>query len=103
MEFIILFVVLVIGLITGWNLRERYAMLVVKDLVSELSTKAKENSIKIKMEKHNDHFYVYNAEDNSFMGQSDTFDNIDKLLSERYPGKKFLMTEENMKEVGIEL
>lgn len=103
MEFVILMVALAVGVIFGWNLREVHAKRVVNNVMADLKEKAKENSIKIKIEKNNGHLYVFNAEDDSFMGQGDTFAIVDKLLSEKYPGKKFLISEENVKEVGLEL
>jgi hypothetical protein len=46
---------------------------------------------------------MYNAETNEFLGQSTDIYELDKILNERYPGKKFILSEKNLAEVGVEL
>ena len=103
MEFVILIAAIGAGIVAGWNMREVYAKRVVLDMIKETAEKVKKESIKIKLEKKDNTFYAFNFETDAFMGQAESFENIDKLLSDKFPGKKFLITEENMKEVGIEL
>lgn len=103
MEFLILIAAIGAGVIAGWNMREVYAKRVVSEMIKETAEKAKKDSIKIKLEKKDNTFYAFNFETDAFMGQAESFETIDKLLSEKFPGKRFLITEENMKEVGLDL
>lgn len=108
MEFLILIVAMFIGALLGWDLRERFATHQIKRFLKEVEEmKAPEEDdsdepkIPITIEKHNNHFYVYNKENNQFMGQAGTREELEEVLMERFPGKKFACSEQTLKEIGF--
>lgn len=103
MEFLILFGALFVGVLLGWELRERYAMRVVNQLLKEVeeSTEAEaEETDRIKLERHGEVVYAFDGEDN-FIAQGATVYELDEAIQKRFPGRKFLIKESNMKEVGF--
>jgi hypothetical protein len=81
-------------------------MRAVKSFLAEMEEEQEvpqKEGIKINLEKHKDVLYMYNAETNEFLGQSTDIYELDKILNERYPGKKFILSEKNLAEVGVEL
>lgn len=104
MEFFILFGAIVFGIVVGWNARELHAKSTLKKLALTLQEKLEEdeeNRIRVSIELHNNHFYVYDTENNKFMAQAGTREELENILVERFPGKKFACSEENLKEVGF--
>lgn len=98
--FIVLFVVFVLGGAYGWDLRERHAKRTLESLskkVEETLTEEVKNVIHITVEEHNGVLFVYNKEDHNFMAQGSTAMELEKNLSERFPGKRFACSEEHMK------
>lgn len=103
-EFIILGVGLFIGAISGWYLREYRAMHIVNQMIKQLDEKVeeeKQNSIRVTIEKHNDHFYVFEHETNKFLGQAESMDALDSYLAKHFPGKKFLVKESELESIGV--
>lgn len=92
-----------LGVSFGWNLRERMAERVVKKFLEEMEDSAvdSENLINISIEKENNTYYVYDKEKNSFMGQATSRKELEDVLAERFPGKRFLADSDNLKEVGF--
>lgn len=104
-EFIVLVVVWVVAFATGWTAREKYAERqlnhVLKTVEKNVSDQVQKNMVKVSIEKHDGHYYVYNEKDNSFMAQGDSKEALEKMLHDKYPEKKFAATEENLIEVGF--
>ena len=88
----------VVGVHNGWKAREVVAEKRLKQLEVE---KAKETLVLVTIEKHDNHFYVFQKDTNKFLTQADTKEALEKNLRELFPGKRFVMTEENMKEIGF--
>lgn len=106
MEFVILFCAVLAGVVAGWFIREEYAKRVVNTYLADLRGKIeedKENSIKVKLEKHKDHIYVFEDETDKFLGQAENLEELDKYMSTTYPGKRFLVRESNAESVGVKL
>jgi hypothetical protein len=105
MEFLILIVVAVVSFVWGWNTRERVAMHHTNKLLEDLMTHAvqeeKEQLIRIKIEKHEGNLYAYHYENSSFIAQASDRKELEKKLAEKYPGKRFGCTEDNLKEIGF--
>ncbi len=96
-------IIFFLGISFGWQLRERMAERVVKKFLADIegSEDLKHNCINISIEKHNDTYYVYDKDNNSFMGQASTRVELEKVLGERFPGKRFMADGDNLKEVGF--
>lgn len=106
MEFIILFVSVFAGVVAGWYLREFQAKRVVDNYLAEVQEKVEEekkNAVRIKIEKHHEHIYVFEHDTDKFLGQAATIDELDKYLSETYPGKRFLVQESEAEAIGVKL
>ena len=94
----------VVGVHNGWKAREVVAEKMLKQLagnVEKAVEKAKENLVHITIEKHDEQFYVFQTATNKFLTQADTKEALEKNLLELFPGKRFVMSEENMKEIGF--
>ena len=89
----------------GWVLREQYAKYRVNKMMSFLETtvtaEVKEKVVRIVIERHSGMFYVYSAEDRSFMAQGVTRQELEDNLAKRYPGKMFGAEPDNLKLLGV--
>jgi hypothetical protein len=95
-------IVLGIGYHLGWNARERHAKEVLKSLVQGIEEDTNtEDEIKITIDKHNDCYYVYRMEDQTFMAQGKTRNELEHSLMKLFPGKKFACAHDNLVKVGF--
>ena len=104
-QLIILAVVsLFVGLYLGWKVREVVAARRVAQLVQEYEQTTKEvineSVVPVTIEKHSGNYYVYQA-DGKFIAQAETRELLEDALIEKFPGKYFSVTPENLKEVGF--
>jgi hypothetical protein len=89
----------------GWKLREVFAQHMVNQLSDRLTIRLHdtiENAIPIAIERHENVFYVYNVDTNSFMTQGSTRKELERNLQRLFPDQIFKASEENMREVGFE-
>ena len=104
MEIILLvvftFVVWLMGAVSGWNSRERHAKKQMEKFFERVD-EAEEEQIHIIIEKHNDMLYVYDKDTKQFMAQGSSQEDVEKILVERFPGKRFACPESILKEVGF--
>jgi hypothetical protein len=92
------------GFSLGWHAREKAAERIVNKLMDQFDKEQEEletNVIKISIEKHNNTYYVYDKEKNSFMGQASNRKELEDVLAQRFPDKRFLADSDNLKEVGF--
>jgi hypothetical protein len=109
MEIILLvvftFVVWVMGAVSGWNAREKHAKTQVekhfKHIQEFVEEQEEEEQIHIIIEKHNDMLFVYDKDTKQFMAQGTSKEDVEKVLVERFPGKRFACHESVLKEVGF--
>ena len=108
MEIILLvvftFVVWIMGAVSGWNAREKHAKTQVEKHfkhIQEFVEEQEEEQIHIIIEKHNDMLFVYDKETKQFMAQGTSKEDVEKVLVERFPGKRFACHESVLKEVGF--
>lgn len=100
------FLLWVWGIIIGWRAREVYAKQQVQKYMTENldeSQDEEDNRIKIKIEKDDNGFFVYNYTTNEFMAQGKTRNQVEMALAKRYPGKQFAVTPTNLSETGFTL
>jgi hypothetical protein len=98
---IIVALVYLTGFKRGYEAREREAIKKLDGLMDAFEEHEKENTIRVKIERVDDTFFVYNEDDSSFMAQGKTKKDISKVLNERFPNKKFSANEENLRQVGF--
>lgn len=104
MELILLvvftFVVWIMGAVSGWNAREKHAKRQMEKFFEQVDD-AEEELLHIIIEKHNDMLFVYDKNTKQFMAQGSTKEAVEKILVERFPGKRFACHESTLKEVGF--
>lgn len=104
MDFLILAGVAIVSFIWGWNTRERVAIIQSNKLLKQLSEEVEEqqeNVIRIKIEKHEGVLYAYHYDNSLFIAQADCKEDLEKKLSEKFPGKTFGCSSDNLKDIGF--
>ena len=109
MEFVILFGALIVGIYLGWEAREQWAIRQVRRLLedgdinlSKIETdEPEEERTKMRVEKHSDLLYAFTVEDDNFIAQGKDLEELDKAIQARFPGKKFSIQEDNLKDIGV--
>ena len=105
MEIILLvvftFVVWIMGAVSGWNAREKHAKQQMEKFFAHVDEAEEEEQIHIIIEKHNDMLFVYDKDTKQFMAQGSSKEDVEKILVERFPGKRFACNESILKEVGF--
>jgi len=105
MELLYYILMIVFSFAAGWILREIVAVHRIKDMIDELEDMDDESDepaqIRISIEKVDSTFFVYNMDDNSFMAQGNTRNELESALKARFPGVVFACPEANLKEVGF--
>ena len=104
MEFLILFVVLIIGIHWGWNAREAVAKRRADLLLSKLEQMEEEtveDIIRITIEKDNGVLFAYYEHDSLFIAQANSREELENKLKELFPGKRFGCSPENLKQCGF--
>lgn len=97
-------IVFSLGTLYGWHLRERHATRTLERFLQEAKAEEVEQPddlTHIVIEKHNDVFYVYDKENNTFMAQGSSKEELEDNLKKRYPDKRFACPEKILKEVGF--
>jgi cytochrome c-type biogenesis protein CcmH/NrfF len=105
MELILLlvftFIVWILGGVYGWHARERYAKRQMEKFFDQVEEANEEELLHIIIEKHNDMLFVYDKDTKQFMAQGSSKEDVEKVLVERFPGKRFACPESILKEVGF--
>lgn len=99
LEFVIGVVTFTFGIGVGWRLREMHAENVVKRYMKEQDAKNKidpANIMNVSVEKHNDQYYVYNSDNNNFLVQVKTKEELMKFFTEKHSDKTIMMTQEHL-------
>jgi hypothetical protein len=90
------------GAVSGWNAREKHAKKQVDKFFEQVDeAEEEEELLHIVIEKHNDMLFVYDNDTKQFMAQGSTKEAVEKILVERFPGKRFACHESTLKEVGF--
>lgn len=86
-------ILIAVGLVAGWYLREWWAMRAMKHIVNDAAEDFKETIrskvIDAYVEKAGDEYFVYRKEDNSFLAQGKNINDLSDILQEKFPGKFF--------------
>lgn len=102
MELVLLAVAFLIGFGSGWRGREIHAIYHAKKLMSSIQPVNETTpNMSVLIEKHGETFYVFEAETNKFLTQANTRTELEQNLVDKFPGKKFSVSKENLKEVGF--
>ena len=100
-----LFLTILVSFYFGWVLREVHAKLKIRSMIEEVEREEAEQKPKdvilIKIEKNEHGFFAYHAKDMMFIANGATRSELEQRLDDRYPGKKFGVHPENLKEIGF--
>jgi hypothetical protein len=102
MEFVILAGAVIVGFLAGWIGRERHAMNRVMAMIEEAEADVDEETKpdRLKLERQGEMIYAYTTDD-EFIGQGKTLVELDDAIQKRFPGRKFLIKQSNIEEVGV--
>ena len=96
---------LIVGFYAGWHLHQAVTVHKAKKMLEGLHVHAEqeesENIMKIKIEKFNDTLFVYDFHTDRFIVQAKDRPELETKLDNLYPGMKFGVTNENLKEIGF--
>ena len=88
------------GLLIGWYAREWYAMRKIEKLMNNFGDNMldefKKKVIDITIEKSGDLFYVYKKDDGTFLAQGPDIDKLSDILVQKFPGKIFNCSPEDL-------
>ena len=106
MEFVILFVAIIIGAYIGWYLREYAAMRKVHQMLKQSEGLFDEEvkgdpRTKMRLEKHGAMIYAYSEDDHTFLAQGIDLKELDANIRARFPDKKFSIQEQNLIDIGV--
>lgn len=108
MEDIFLYIILIgSGISIGWWLREQHAIRKIHQFIQEaeaeenLLKEAEEGRTKMILERHGEVIYAY-EEGGDFIAQGKDLHELDLSVQKRFPGKKFSIREDNLKEIAVE-
>jgi hypothetical protein len=107
MDILIVVGALIIGFSIGWNLREKVAVVKANKMLAEIEQELEQDAeldpevIKITIEKDNGILFAYHKDSNQFIAQANDRKELEKKLSELYPGKTFGVTPKNLIEIGF--
>ena len=105
MEFLILFGAIIVGFLAGWNAREAYAVRRVHQIldqleqVEDLDEEEAQTPDKIRLELHGNVIYAYTVDNDTFIAQGASLEELDAAVQARFPGKKFSIKESNLEEI----
>jgi hypothetical protein len=106
MELIILLVVAISCFVFGWYAREQAAIRTISRMLDAAEQQADEEpknvAEKMVLEKHNETIYAYTVDGHEFIAQGASLEELDKAIQARFPGKKFTIREDNLKELALE-
>lgn len=88
------------GIAIGWFSREWYAMRKVEKLMNSFGDNMldefKKKVVDITIEKSGDFFFVYRKDDGTFLAQGTDIEKLSDILVEKFPGKLFNCSPEDL-------
>jgi hypothetical protein len=91
-----LVVLFFLGTVYGWMLHQKMIVTRIKNLMANISDVVDKEVIQINIEKHGDMVYVYNRETKQFMAQGKTREELEEILLQKFPGKRFAAPESEL-------
>jgi len=96
----------VCGYLLGWKMREMLAIRRMNDHFITAQEKLKQlhekDIVDITIEKHDGTLFVYNKRTSEYMAHGETQEKLEKMLAEKYPGKMFNASTEDMEKMHSE-
>lgn len=95
-ELFYILVFFIIGFILGWKYREFVAIKTINNVIEHIE---KNNVIHIKIENVDGQLFVYNKNTSEYMAHASNRHSLENLLKEKFPGKTFGTTSEDIKKL----
>ena len=99
------YLIFIAGFLIGWKFREYTAVRKINKMLQQVEQESKKepNKISVKIEKHNDVFYLFNMDTDEFLIQGKDKEEIQTNLKRRFGNvdMAFHATSDNIKEVGF--
>lgn len=99
-------VVFIVAFVLGWQVRQYIAIKNIQRIIERLEQQEEQEQereeasyINLKIEQHGNTYYAYNLDNDTFMSQGTTREELENNLRERFPGKKFTAAEANLREM----
>lgn len=97
-------IILVIGIIIGWNMREALARRRVERVLNEMTQDSiesiLENIINVRCEFHDDGLiFIYDREKGTYLGHAENAEKLTTMMTEKFPGKYFNVTPEDLEKL----
>jgi len=101
---IYLIIILVIGIIIGWNMREAMARRRIERMLDSMSSDTfdsiLENIINVRCEFHDDGLiFIYDREKGTYLGHAENAEKLTTMMTEKFPGKYFNVTPEDLEKL----
>lgn len=96
---------LAVGFVSGWILRRVAAQRYIRrlhDLFAAAERERASRSIKVKISKDGDQFYVHNHATGEFLTQGSSYADVIDRLDQHFPGNAFVADRENLRDVGFD-
>jgi LPS O-antigen subunit length determinant protein (WzzB/FepE family) len=93
---IVVFIILTIGFVLGWKLREVYATRIVNQLFSNHEEQLSSNIMNVHMEVDRGQFYIYDSATNAFITQVKTKEEMFEFFNKTYPDKTVMMKRQDL-------
>ena len=91
---------MLIGFIIGWVMRERWAIRKLNNMLGDLNQNIQQTNdddkIQINIELKDSMIYIYNKETSMYLAHGATKDVVESMLLEKFPGKKFAASTEDL-------
>lgn len=94
---IAVFIIYFAGAVHGFVIHQRMVNRRIRQVIGNMAGDIVKDVIHITIEKHNDTIYVYDKNDKKFMAQGKSRDEVERVLAEKYPGKKFAAADNEIK------
>jgi hypothetical protein len=105
MDILVIIGSVIIGFSIGWNLRERVAVVKANRMLAQIEQELEQDAdpevIKITIEKDNGILFAYHKDSSQFITQANDRKELEKKLSELFPGKTFGVSPKNLIEIGF--
>lgn len=98
-------VVFIVAFVLGWQVRQYIAIKNIQRIIERLEQQEEQEQeqdkqlIKLKIEQHGSCYYAYGLEDDRFLSQGTSRQELEDNLRARFPGKRFGASDTNLKEL----
>lgn len=79
----------IVGVLVGWKFREYVAISNLNEVMHTIDVNKNSSIIDIKIERVDGQLFVYNRRTSEYMAHASTKSELENMLRQKYPGKNF--------------